>query len=317
MLIFLYGADYFRSRQKLIEYKTRFHEKYGPAGNLTMVDCEENKSFNFPEIVSAPDLFSPVRLIIIKSLLVEFPTEQQEELVKFLKNNGNVVKSQEIVVIFFEEEPKKTGALFKFLEKNAKIEKFEKLEGIRLVNWTEARLKEINPKIKISKKAVERLVAYVGGDMEYINSELLKLANYKNEISEEDIDLLVPAGIFSNIFEVVEAASRGNKKIALQLLHQQLANKEDPFYILSMYAYHFRNLLKIGECFWKGIPDKFAISKKTGLHPYVVQKSIPQLKNFNPAKLKKAFSQIQKIDLEAKTGKADIRLELDLFLAKL
>lgn len=318
MILFLYGEDSFRSRLKMLEYKKRFQKKYGSGGSLTVIDCAEKKDVNFPEIAGSHGLFSPVRLVVIKNLLNQLSNEKQEEIREFLKSNKNIAISKEAVIVFWEEdEPKKTNALFKYFQKNAKLERFEKLEGIKLNRWIETRLKEINPKAKISRLAIEKLIVYTTGDTEHINNELCKLANYKDKINEDDVDRLVSARLSSNIFETIENASAGNKKKALLLLHQQLENKEDPFYILSMYAYQFRNLLKIGEYYWKGLNDRFSISQKTGLHPYVIQKSLPQLRNLSLVKLKDAFSRIQKIDLEAKTGKMDISLALDKFLVEL
>ena len=84
-----------------------------------------------------------------------------------------------------------------------------------------------------------------------------------------------------------------------------------------MYAYQFRNLLKIGEYYWKGVSNNLDISKKTGIHPFVVQKTLPQLRGFTPSRLKELFCHLQKIDLESKTGKLNINLALDKFLVEL
>lgn len=320
MILFLYGEDSFRSRRKLTEYKERFLKKYGPQGSLQVIDAEEKKGFNFPEIARSGGLFSPVRLIIIKNLLAQFPGEKQEKIAEFLKSDKTVAKEKDLVIIFWEENaPKKTNILFKYFEKNAKLERFERLEGTKLNDWINSRLKEINPEVEISRPAIEKLAVYAGESTEQVNNEILKLANYKNkgEISENDVDKLVPAALISNIFETVEAASSGNKKKALELLHKQLKNNEDAFYILSMYVYQFRNLLKIGEYFFQGITNKFDVAKKAGLHPYVVQKTLPQLKNFTLLKLKNIYKNLQKIDMEAKTGKVEINLALDKFLVKL
>lgn len=320
MILFLYGGDSFRSRQKLAEYKERFLKKYGPQSSFQVVDAEEKKDLNFPEIARSGGLFSPVRLIIIKSLLAQFPDEKQEKIAGFLKLNKAIAREKESVIIFWEEnEPKKTNALFKYLHKSAKLERFDRLEGTKLNGWINSRLKEANPEVKISRLAAEKLVAYTAGATEQLNGEILKLASYKNsgEISEGDIDKLVPAALISNIFETIETASSGNKEKALALLHKQLKNKEDSFYVLSMYVYQFRNLLKIGEYFFQGIINKFDVAKKAGLHPYVVQKTLPQLKNFTLLKLKNVYKNLQKIDMEAKIGKVDINLALDKFLVEL
>lgn len=320
MIIFLYGEDSFRSRRKLEEYKNRFLNKYGPEGNLLIIDAEEKSEIRLEAAVRTSGLFSSVQLVIVKNLISRANNEKQSKLVEFMKSDKNITAGKESVLIFWEQEsPGKGSPLFKYFQKFSKTQEFPKLKGARLHLWISGRLKEIDPAVKISESAVEKLIAFTGEDLQPIDNELEKLASFKagGEINEIDIDRLTAAKISTTIFETIEAASGGNKKRALELLHNQLESKEDPFYILSMYVYQFRNLLKIGEHYWKGLSDRFDIAKKTKLHPYVVQKTLPQLKNFTLEKLKNVYQKLQKIDFESKTGKVDIYLALDKFVVEL
>lgn len=320
MIIFLYGEDSFLSRQKLEDYRNRFLEKYGPQADLTAADAEESPGADVAEMAGSCGLFSSVRLVIIKNFISQSGSDKQNQTVSFLKANKNILTGKDIVLVFWEKDvPKKESLFFKFLLKNAKCREFKKPEGATLFRWIISRLQEINPAVKLSKVAVEKLAVYSGGDARLINNELEKLAAFKEsgEINENDIDRLVTAKISTTIFETIEAASSGNKKRALALLHNRLENKEDPFYILSMYVYQFRNLLKIGEFYWEGMTDRFDIAKKAKLHPYVIQKTLPQLKNFTLPKLKNIYLKLQKIDTGVKTGKIDINLALDKFIVEL
>lgn len=320
MILFIYGEDSFRSRQKLSEYQERFLKKYGPQSDLAIFDAEENKNINLQEIISARGLFSSVRLAIVKNFIAISNSEEQNKAVFFLKAKKDILADKESVMVFWEKEPpQKDSLLFKFLQKYSKAQEFKKLQGALLSKWVAERLEEINPEVKISINAREKLTAYKSSNSQAINTELEKLVNFKEkgEITENDIDYLVAEKISSAIFETIEAASSGNKKRALLLFHNHLKNKEDPFYILSMYVYQFRNLLKVGEFYWQGIFDRFVIAKKTGLHPFVVQKTLPQLKNFTFPKLKNIYQKLQNIDFEVKSGRADIKLSLDKFIVEL
>ena len=103
----------------------------------------------------------------------------------------------------------------------------------------------------------------------------------------------------------------------MQTLHNQLDKGDDPFYILSMYIYQFRNLLKIGDFYFSGINNNFEIAKLTKLHPFVVQKGMSQLRNFNLQKLKDIYRILEKIDIEAKSGKRDIKLGLEMLISQI
>jgi DNA polymerase III delta subunit len=321
MIIFLHGADSFRSNQKLREYRERFLKKYGSQAGLTVIDADDNPDFKLAKLNVSQGLFSTLRLVIIKNLTSHLNPEAQEQAIAFLRSNKNILDGKDVVIILWEGElSKKSSRLFVFLKKVAQIQEFKKLEGNDIYKWTIERLKEICPEQKISRDALEKLVAYTSGDSRLIQMELEKLASFKDqgEISEEDVDQVVVSLSANTIFETIEAASSGNKRRALELLHGQLENKKDPFYLLSMYVYQFRNMLKIGEVFWRGSISKNEISKLTNIHPFVVQKILPQLKNFSLSGLQRIYQNLQEIDEGIKTGKMeDARFELDLLLTKL
>ncbi len=136
-------------------------------------------------------------------------------------------------------------------------------------------------------------------------------------IGEEDVALLVRSKVDSTMFETIEAVSSGNKSRALTLLHEQIAKGEDIFYILSMYTYQIRTLLKIGDFYWQGMTSAPQIAQAAKLHPYVVQKSLSQVRNLSEEKIKQMLRDLAQIDQEAKTGKIDPVLALDKFIVAL
>ena len=224
------------------------------------------------------------------------------------------------MAVFWEEnQPKKNNAIYKFLEKNAKKQNFEKLTGAKLDSWIIGKIKKINPGASISKAALEKLILYVGSDAAILDKELQKLADYSGEnmIIENDVDALVSANLDSNIFATVDAIGANNKKEALLLLHRHLKKGDDPFYIFSMFLYQFRNLLKIADLKESGISSEYEISKITKMHPFVIRKSLGQIRNFSFSKLKEIYQKLGSVDTEIKTGKIDIKLALDKLVAEL
>lgn len=319
MIIFLFGENTCRSRRKLTEYKERYRLKYGPAGDFTDRDFEEDSRSDWRSTLNAGGLFSPVKLVIFRRALQILSREEQEKLRDFLNDSEHLTASREVVIIFWEEKaPPKNSSLYKFFLKKARHEEFRMLSGNSLRIEARKAFSAFNPALSLQSQALEKLLAFTENDPEKMENELRKLSSCKEsgEITGEDVDKMVSSSLSSSIFETIEAVSSGNKKMALKLLHEQTANKIDPFYILSMYAYQFRNLLRVSEFYWRGISDRFEIARQAGLHPYVIQKVIPQIKNFTPKKLKKMFSALQKIDYEAKTGRVEIRMALDKFIVK-
>jgi DNA polymerase III subunit delta len=321
MLIFLYGEDTFRSRQKLLEIKNKYLENDQAGSGLAVFDFESQKEAGkkIMETVGTPNLLAPKRLIIAKNL---FSAEvgEQEKIREFLKNKKNIIEDKDTIIIFWEEIlPKKSQPMFKYLEKNSQSQDFKKLTGVRLKQWILKIMKEIDPRSEISQQALEKLIVFCGDNNFLLYSELQKLASFADSrmISEKDVEFLVKANLSDNIFKMVDALGAGNKKEALHLFHEHLEKGDDPYYLLSMFFYQFRNMLKIADLYEKNIRSEYEISKITKLHPFVVKKSLAQIMRFSFAKLKDIYQKLSQLDTSAKTGKIEIKLALDKFVAEL
>lgn len=322
MLIFLYGEDSLRSSQKLQEIKARYLESDKSGSGLSLFDVEvEKESANkIINALSMSNLLAPKRLVIIKNLILGSQTLDAKLEDYFKKNLEKISEGQDLVVILWEREfSKKTSSFFKLIEKKAKSQNFEKLTGVRLSQWILKEIKEIDNKGEISKQALEKLVVYVGEDPILLRREIQKLLNFSNGkmISEKDIELLVRAKIDSDIFRTIDAIGANDKKEALKLIHRHLEKGEDSFYLFSMLIYQFRNMLKIADLKESGNLSEYEIAKIAKLHPFVVKKSLLQLRRFNLKRLEEIYANLGEIDLKIKTGRLDIRLAMDKFVVEL
>ena len=322
-MIFLYGDDIFRSRRKLLEIKQKYAKSDKSGSGLSVFDCEEEKSAGekIINVMNTGNLLAPKRLLIVKNGLTFLSDEEQDKILNYLeKNKKNVENDKNTVAIFWEGGmPKKNNKLFKFLDKNSKKQNFEKLTGIKLAQWALKILKEINPLAKISKSALDKLTAYCAENNFLLFHEMQKLANYaENEmINEAEVELLVKANLGGNIFRTIDALGTGDKKEALKLLHNHLEKGDDPFYLLAMFSHQFRNMLKVADLKENENMNEYEISKTAKLHPFVVKKSLAQIRNFPLAHLKEIYRRLSELDLKVKTGKIDIKLALDKFIAEL
>lgn len=318
MFIFLYGVDTFRSHEKLSALKNKYLEKNSSGTDLSVLDYEnssENKSLE--NVLSSQGLFSKKQLVIVKNILTQGLLEKQKAVLNFLESNPPLEKDTDSIVIFFEEGmPKKNLALFKFLIAHSKKQEFASLNGAQLTNWALGYAKSLSPQAQFSRSALNLLLSETGNDLYALSNEIDKLINYKvtGTISDEDVKKLVKGKIDSTMFETIEALASGHKERALSLFHEQLTKGEDVFYILSMYTYQIRTLLKIGDFYWQGMANASQIAKAANLHPFVVQKSLSQVRSLSLEKTKQMLRDLAQIDQDAKTGKIDPMLALDTFI---
>jgi DNA polymerase-3 subunit delta len=83
-----------------------------------------------------------------------------------------------------------------------------------------------------------------------------------------------------------------------------------------MSIWQFKILLRIKQALDSGCGSR-KISSDLGLHPFVVQKGVNQVRKFSLEDLKKFFSKLVEADYRLKTGKQEAKLMLDLLIVSL
>lgn len=292
--------------QEIIDSYKKIHKSglsliYFDAGNL--------KFEEFKDALQQTSMFDEKKMIVLSNSFSnkDFKEELLESLSFFLD-------TKDIILLYEEVKILERDKLLKTLEKQAKVQEFQFLEGAKLKNWIKQEFAKL--KAEISPEALDKIIDFAGNDLWQISNEVKKLAAFKKgkRINVEDVELLVKPKIESDIFKTIDAIAAKNKKQALLLIHEHLEKGDNPVYLLSMINFQFRNLLMVKELIEKGMPY-YAISKATKLHPFVVRKSYQQAARFSFAELKKIYQQLFEADLAIKTGKIGSEVALDLFLS--
>lgn len=307
MIIFLYGPDTYRSRQKLKEIIEHYKETHQTGLNLKYLDGKNLDYADFKNEIQTTSMFKEKKLLILTDVL-----SNQEFKENFLKSSKKLIDSEDVVLFYETKEIPKNNAFFTFLKKQAKSQEFRLLDGQKLRNWVK---KEVaSQPASAGAAAVEKLIEYVGNDLWGLSNEIKKLASYKNKgkIEAEDVELLVRPKTETDIFKTIDAIASKNKKQALGLIHKHLEKGDSPLYLLSMINFQFRNILLIKDLLEKGKPLKLS-----RLHPYVVSKTYGLARRFTLEELKKIYQKIFQVDYNIKTGKLDPQAALDLLIAEL
>jgi len=317
MIIFLYGPDTYRSRQKLNEIVEHYKEIHKSGLDLKLLDLKEKDFQDFKNEAQIASMFSEKKLLVLKNAFENFDFKEKisAEIEKFAKS--------EEVILFYEEEIKK-DKFFQTLKKFSEYQEFQLLDGERLKNWVKKEFKKYQA--KIDSAVLEKLIEFVGNDLWQMANEIKKLVAYKTghnqittvtklcpEIEREDVELLVKSKIEIDIFKTIDAIAAKDKKRAIKLLKAHLEKGDSPLYLLSMINFQFRNLLIIKDLIEKNLsPYSF-----TNLHPYVIKKSISLLGKFSFSELKKIYQKIFEVDLDIKTGKIEPEMALDLLITEI
>ncbi|MDI6592096.1 MAG: DNA polymerase III subunit delta [Patescibacteria group bacterium] len=299
MIIFLYGPDTYRSRQKLNEIIIYYKKIHQSGLNLKIFDLKEKNFQEFKDEIQSVSMFAEKKLIIVKNTFLNKNFKEN-----FLKDSKKFTQSKDII-LFYEEGEVLKDEFFNFLKKYGKSQEFKLLEGEKLKNWIKKEFEGYQ--VKTEPGVVERLINFVGNDLWQLNNEIKKLISYKKnkKIEIKDVDLLVRPKIETDIFQTIDWLALKNKKKALESLHRHLEKGESPFYLLSMINFQFRNLLMAKS------------GNLRGMHSFLAKKTLWQSKKFTLQELKKIYQKIFEVDLSIKTGKIDPETALDLFIAEI
>jgi DNA polymerase-3 subunit delta len=305
MIIFLYGLDTYRSRQKLNEIIEHYKKIHKSGLNLIFLDLEEKNYKDFIENFQSVAIFKEKKLIVLKNASKNFDFKES-----FRKEIKKFANSKEII-LFYEEEDLKDD-FFEKIKKNSKWQNFQILEGEKLKFWVKKEIKRFGAEIE--ENALKRLIEFVGPDLWRMENEIKKLVSFSQEkkIKLKDVEALVSPEIETDIFKTIDAIGQKNKVLALKLIHKHLEKGESPLYLLSMINYQLKNIILV-----KDLIERRRPLIEAGLYPFLLQKTIYQARKFSFQEIKKIYQKIFEMDLKIKSGQINPELALDLLVSEI
>lgn len=314
MLIFVYGDDGVRAKEKLLELTTRFAEKFDPTGLNFAEFSAASSAFSFPSVMqaitSAPFL-GEKRMVVLRGLMDGLKKDDARMWAEGLQRTPTST-----ITVLVDVEPKATiekHELFKLLQGQAEVHAYAgvKREGAVLAKWLvdEAAKKGASLALDVANE----LVARVGGDMWQLEGEVAKLAAYAagGPITRETLDMLVRSNTESNIFAFVDAMSQREAKKAMQFLQEERDAGSADFYLLTMLARQVRILLQIRMALTEDPGASAGVAKRLNLHPFVAGKATVQAKRFTLPQLQSLHVLLCTLDRDAKRGRIDPALAVD------
>ena len=241
----------------------------------------------------------------------------------------------------------KRRAFWKFLEKNASVRSFDKID-INRDGWQDevGRLVEIRAKelgLEFEHDALELFIMLAGEQTKQIANELEKIDLYlgkeRRTVTEEDVRALVPLSRAAVIFETGKAIQMGNVARAIQLIDEQLAAEESAIgimrasiinvvrnlYMAKLILEKFKapagsygafaaalNKLPASDRAW--LPQK---KDGSGVNVFPIFLAVPNAKNFDLEGLQHVMEQTQKADQLLVTTGLDHRVVLHRLIAEI
>lgn len=316
MLYFFSGGNDFLALKELAGLREEFLAK-NPLANVNVFDLEEDgETEKFLEKMSSGSGFFAKKSFLVIKKFSRLNVGEEKKIINILSK----INQQDVVIFFHQETKTSKGKLLDYLKKEAKIKNFPELNEQSLRIWVEKELEERSQKkVFFDPLARERLIFLCNGNLWKINSEIDKLINFIDEgrISQETVDFFLENRENVGKFDLVEAIGSKDKKRAINILLNMLKNKEDGFLILGSIIGLFRNLAKVYGLFKKGFNLNSLEAQKLKMHPFVMQKTANQLRNFSLKEIRDFYAQALQLDQDVKLGKLKIEEALVEIIFKL
>jgi DNA polymerase-3 subunit delta len=317
MLYFIYGPDKYRMRQCAKGVEKKHTSDVANKASIFSFDMEEGNNWALLEnALKTSSLFDPLKLVKIQNALSR--KDSAERLKKLIENYG-VNKDKNIVLVINEvaeyaDIKKRSVETLKYLKQNSDEAFYIPfLSGQELYSWINSEFKQRG--VSVDREVVRKLVNSVGNESWKLIGEINKLSNLRDRgvVSETDVDLLTTGDLSLNIFDLIDAVASKSRTTAIELLYKELASGRDPYYILTMITYQFRNLLTVKDLSQKASTAAY-IAKKSRLHPFVIKKTIVQSNKMNLEGLKRNYADLMRIDVQSKRGVVNLSDELYNFV---
>ncbi|HEU0026728.1 MAG TPA: DNA polymerase III subunit delta [Ktedonobacterales bacterium] len=214
-----------------------------------------------------------------------------------------------------ERKPSATvTALVEGAKKYGQAKQFIISSGAQLERWVAQRAKAAGA--SITPEAARLLIEAVGENPRALVNEIEKLSVYAGKGASIDagaVKALTPDLRQSRAFDLTDALARRQHARALALLHEFLADGQQPLYILGMVASQTRSLIQVKALSERGL-RAIEIAQTAGMAPYAVEKALPLARQFTLAQLEAAHHAALAVDVAVKNSRLTPEMALDLLM---
>ncbi len=321
MVIYLYGADTFRSRQYLKEQVAKFKIARDPQGyNVVFLDATKESAGKITGELLASPFLAARRLIVVENLLNHSDSEFLTSFTKRVEEKR--WPDSNVIMVWQGQAPGKSKivkTLHELLIKQPHAEEFVPLAGAQLSAWITNYLKSRSR--TLAPGALDYLIRHADKDSWLLQSTLDQLIAYTGDlatpITPAAAALFLEEKKEDNIFNLVDAILSGNHAQSRKLLQAAREAGVEDGYLFNMLARQVRVLLLIRSYYDQAanfVSD--AAAQELGLHPFVVKKSLSLIKRSPLNALKNLQAALLTIDGKIKNGLASQAVLIDLFVAK-
>ena len=240
-------------------------------------------------------------------------SDLKDKINDYINENIDII-NQSVILVFVEEDVDSRLKLFKTLDKQGTVCKFDFQKPLQV----EKRVKAICSvyEVKIDDSTLKFFIEICGTNMQDVINEIRKLIEYAGKggtIKKEDVDSLTIKKLEAVIFDLTDNLGQKQTTKALEVLKNLIYNKEPLQRILVMLYNHFKKLyfLKLATKYNKDIVTSLSLKPN---QTFLVNKYKAQAKYFSEKELKEVLQALRDLDVNYKNGLIDLQVGLEAIL---
>lgn len=299
MLYFIYGEDTYRARKNVREVVDTLSAR-NPSAMTYRFNTENSTEEKIADLVSGQNLFGQKSIVVFDGIftlpragLAASKTELVPNFPDFLIKNAEKMSGSANVYIILETKPeaKLAKKISKFAQKTLH---FSKLKPNEFKEW-------------IKKEAEERAIRLRPDEAAYLSENFGQdpwAASQELELKRLGGEFNVQKFLYSP-FGLPDLFVQKRKHEAYKNFHENIAggvSAEEMFWKLW---WQIKALLEVSSFKEMGL-NNFQIRHKTGLHPFVVQKSMLSLSFFKRRELEKIWGELFLLWRDSRAGTKDL-----------
>jgi DNA polymerase III delta subunit len=298
MITLLTGENTFQIEQEIAQIVDNFD------GNAERIDGSELELKQLPDLLTGSTLFADKRLVVIKNL-----SENKAvwtDLVDWLPR-----VSDDIDLVLVDTKPDKRTVTYKELKKIAKViecNPWTDRDGAKAIEWGSEQAKKME--INLNTKSVQLIVQRVGVDQWNLLHALEKLA-LAGEITDEVIESVIDANPTENVFNLFDAALRGDRRKIAQML-RTLELTEEPYRLFALLSGQAFQLAALAVS-----DSSDNVAKDLGVNPYAISKLASTAKKLGRNGARKVVAAFAEADDDMKLSRGEPWLLIERALMQL
>lgn len=291
MITLLYGTDAWRLRHASRKFQAA----------IRIDGTSATASDELERLLKYPSFFGQQASVVVTEPLAIL------SLPELLKHTDAPSLTDVRIILVHRNIPKETDTNKKTLAKLVRMAgtttEYSPLKGAKLLSWVRDYCAEIGG--TIDSGAAEELISRTGGDTWTLANELEKLCAYTGGgVTLGSVRTLVPQPAQEDNWELSNALAAHNKRGVIAALYRRIAAGVPEQLLIGSLASTLRSLMMVRELTDRGSSSAM-IAKTTGLHPFVVSKTLRGAQLYEPQALRQAHQNLAHLDRSIKNGLAD------------